>query len=208
MQGSSNSIGSNGVKFRRVGEDILALTAGLGAGVGMMYLCDPHRGRARCNRLIARTARLFYRDERTLGKRATDMLNRVQGFVADAASALAPEEHVQDEVLLDRVRSRTEHVLSHPKGIQIHARRGVVTLEGKLTHAEKQVLKAEVSAIPGVTRVNDRLKSGSVFSPGLLLWLVAGLAMFSKTNTGNIQLTRGGSHPGTRVAIRLPARQG
>ena len=27
--------------YRRMGEDILALTAGLGLGAGMMYLCDP-----------------------------------------------------------------------------------------------------------------------------------------------------------------------
>ncbi|MGA2711781.1 MAG: BON domain-containing protein [Bryobacteraceae bacterium] len=185
LNGNSKSAGPDGATYRRVGEDILALTAGLGAGAGLMYLCDPHRGRARRNRLVAQATGLFHRDENKLEKRAKYLLNRVEGFVAEAASALAPEEEITDEVLAERVRSRMGHVLSHPQEIQVHARHGVVTLEGKLIHAERRRLKEEVRAMPGVKRVNDRLESRSVFAPGLLMGLAAGLALFSKAGSSH-----------------------
>ena len=145
-----------------------------------MYLCDPHRGRARRSWLVAEAGGLLHRDEKKLGKRAKDMLNRVQGFVAEAASAFTPEQQVPDEVLVDRARSRMGHILSNPQGIQVHAQDGVVTLEGKLTHAERRLLRAEVRAIPGVSRVNDRLGSRLVVAPGLLMGIAAGIALFTK----------------------------
>ena len=193
MQGRSGSIGSNGLNSWRIGEDVLALTLGLGAGAGLMFLCDPLRGRSRRKRLIAQTAGLLHQDKHKVEKRAKDMLNRVQGFVAEAASTLAPEAHVTDEVLAQRVRSRMGHVLSNPKAVRIDAHNGVITLEGKLTHAEKRMLREQVSAIPGVTRVDDRLRSRSVFAPGLLLGIAAGITMFRKSSSLNLSQTHGAS---------------
>ena len=178
--GNSMGSGSKGATCRRVTEDIVALTAGLGAGAGLMYLCDPHRGRARRSWLIAETAGLLHRDENKLKKRAKDMPNRVQGFVAETGSALAPEQQVPDEVLIDRIRSRMGHILSDLQAIRVHAQDGVVTLEGRLTHAERRLLRVEVRAIPGVKRVNDRLGSRLAVTPGLLMGLAAGIALFTK----------------------------
>jgi hypothetical protein len=185
MNGNSKIAGPDGAIYRRVAEDVLALTAGLGAGAGLMYLCDPHRGRARRKQLAARASGLLHRDENKLEKHAKDLLHRVEGFVAEAASALAPEEKITDEVLVERVRSRMGHVLPHPHEIQVHAHHGVVTLEGKLIHAERRRLKEEVRAIPGVKRVNDRLTPRSVFAPGLLVGLAAGLALLSQTGSSH-----------------------
>ena len=145
-----------------------------------MYLCDPRRGRARRNRLVTQASSLLHRDENKLENRAKDVLNRVQGFVAETASALAPEQETTDEVLTSRVRSRMGHVVSRPQDIQVLAHRGVVTLEGKLTHAERRHLKEEVRAIPGVRRVKDRLGPRTVFAPWLLMGLAAGFALLGK----------------------------
>ena len=120
----------HGAVYKRIAEDILVLTAGLGTGAGLMYLCDPKRGRARRGRLIAEFSGLIRRDEGRMKKRAKDLLNRVGGLAAEAVSALTEEEPVADEVLIERVRGRMGHVLVHPHAVEIHAKDGVVTLAG------------------------------------------------------------------------------
>jgi len=177
---------SNCAMSWRITENILAATAGIGAGAGLMYFCDPHRGRERRHRLADGAASLLHRDEHKLQKRAKDVLNRVEGFVAEAASALASDEPVPDEVLAERVRSRMGHILSDPKTIEIRAHNGVVTLEGRLTHAEKRMLKEEVKEITGVRQVNDRLKSPAEFAPGLLLWIGAAMALLRNGPTQTV----------------------
>jgi hypothetical protein len=166
--------------YGRLAEDLLALTAGVGAGVGLMYFCDPHRGRERRNRLAGEAAHLLRRDESKLEKHGKDLLNRVAGFAAKTVSAVMPEEEVSDEALLERVRSKVGHALSHPREIRIDAAEGVITLRGKLTHAEKRLLTEVVRSVPGVKGVKDRITRPPVFAPGLLMGLAAGLAMFAK----------------------------
>src|ERR1017187_6363954 len=85
--GKENGVAHNGASFRRVAEDIVALAAGLGAGAGLMYLCDPDRGRVRRNR-IALVAGLR-REEPTLARRGMVLLDRARGFVGEAASGLS-----------------------------------------------------------------------------------------------------------------------
>jgi len=114
----------------------------------------------------------------------------VGGLAAEAVSALTEEESVTDEVLVARVRTRLGHVLSHPHEVKVRADNGVVTLEGKLTHAERRLLREEVKAIPGVKRINDQLKARSSFAPGLLIGLAAGLALLGKTDSSRIPPAR------------------
>jgi len=173
---------SNGAAYKHIAEDILVLTAGLGTGAGLMYLCDPNRGRARRTRLAGEFRSLIRRDESKLAKRAKDVLHRVEGFAAEAVSALAEEEPVADEVLVARVRARLGHILSHPHEVKVQADGGVVTLEGKLTHPERRLLREEVKGVPGVKRIDDHLKARSSFAPGLLVGIAAGLALLSKTD--------------------------
>jgi len=175
----------HGAVYKRIAEDILVLTAGLGTGAGLMYLCDPKRGRARRGRLIAEFSGLIRRDEGRMKKRAKDLLNRVGGLAAEAVSALTEEEPVADEVLIERVRGRMGHVLVHPHAVEIHAKDGVVTLQGEVTHAERRQFREEVRTIPGVKRVHDRLRTRSLLSPGLLMGLGAGLALLSKTRSSS-----------------------
>lgn len=177
--GNSISAAPHGAAYKHIAEDILVLTAGLGAGAGLMYLCDPNRGRARRSRLAGELHGFIRRDESRVAKRAKDLLHRVGGFAAEAVSALTEEaESVTDEVLIARVNSRLGHVLSHPHEVKVQARDGVVTLEGKLTHSERRRLRQEVKDIPGVKRVNDCMTSRPVsFAPGLLIGLAAGLAL-------------------------------
>ena len=186
------NVNSIGAAHHRITEDILVLTAGLGTGAGLMYLCDPKRGRVRRGRLIAQVSRFIRRDENRMAKRAKDVLNRVGGLAAEGVSALTEEEPAADEVLIERVRARMGHVVSHPHEVRVQAKDGVVTLEGLVTHAERRRFREEAGAIPGVKRVKDRLTTRSLLAPGLLMGLAAGLALLGKTGTSRTHPAAGG----------------
>jgi hypothetical protein len=186
-------VNSTGAAHHRIAEDILVLTAGLGTGAGLMYLCDPKRGRVRRGRLIAEFSRFIRRDENRMAKRAKDLLNRVGGLAAEAVSALTEEEPVADEVLIERVRARMGHIVSHPHEVQVHAKDGVVTLEGLVTHAEKRRFREAVRTISGVKRVHDRLTTRSLLAPGLLMGLAAGLALLGRTGASRTHPAGGGA---------------
>jgi len=167
---------------RRVGEDILALAAGVGLGAGLMYLFDPKRGRSRRSRLIGEATGLLHRSENRLEKHGRDLLNRMQGFGVRVAEEMAPEEPPSDEVLLERIRSRMGHLVSNPHEVEVRVEKGVVTLEGRLAHPERRRLREEVSAMNGVKRLNAHLGHQPVLSPALLIGIGAGLALLRKAN--------------------------
>jgi hypothetical protein len=73
------------------------------------------------------------------------------------------------------------HVLSHPNAVNVHAKDGVVTLEGEVTHAERRRFRQELRTIAGVKRVNDCLTTRSLVAPGLLIGLAAGFALLSSS---------------------------
>lgn len=164
----------------RVGEDLLALTAGVGLGAGLMYLCDPDRGRSRRSQLRGEAAGLLHRGEDRVEKRGKDLFNRVRGFAVKVAEEIVPEEQPTDELLLERIRSRMGHIVANPHEIQVRVEEGVVTLEGKLDHPERHRLRNEIRAMPGVKRLNAHLGRRFVFNPALLVGIGAGLALLGK----------------------------
>jgi hypothetical protein len=163
-------------------KSVLALTAGLGAGAGLMYFFDPKRGRSRRRRVIGEVSSLLHKDEHKLEKRGKDLLNRARGVVSKAAAVLSPEEHVSDEVLAERVRSHMGHLISNPHEIHVHAANGVIRVEGNLSHAERHRLHKEIEAVAGVRCVHDGLKYRFPITPGILLGLAAGISLFRKTH--------------------------
>jgi osmotically-inducible protein OsmY len=132
------------------------IIAAAAAGAVAAHFFDREQGRRR---------RAVFRDKVTsqLGRlneaaRATaeDLRNRTQGTVTELWHRVANEE-VADEVLLERVRAKLGHVVSHPGAIEVSARKGVVMLSGAVLRAEVRRLMQTVWAIPGVQGVEDRL---------------------------------------------------
>lgn len=170
--------------YRRIRRHAGALAAGigLGAGLGMglgaglMYLCDPDRGRSRRSRLIGETSGLLHRSEDRMAKYGNDAVNRMRGLAAKAAAEAGAAEPVDDEILVERVKSRMGHLLAHPHEVEVQVHGGVVTLTGKLERADQRRVRNEVRAIPGVKRVNGHPGARAVFSPGFLIGYAAGLA--------------------------------
>jgi hypothetical protein len=134
----------------------LSATMGAGLGVGAMYFCDPNRGRARRKQLAEKTVSILVQGEHLVEKKGKDMLNRAGGLLAEAMSGYEAE-HVPDEILLERVRSRIGHVISEPHSISTTVRGGTVTVGGIMARAEKKRLLKEIRGVPGVHKVEDLL---------------------------------------------------
>jgi len=132
---------------------------GFVAGVGLMYLADPVRGKRR--RAVARDkAGAYWRDVATeLDKAARDLSNRTQGFTA-AVESMWSRGQADGPLLEARVRSRMGRAVSHPHAVEVRAEAsGRVVLEGDVLAAEVPYLLKSVHAVPGVREVINRLEA-------------------------------------------------
>jgi uncharacterized membrane protein len=134
------------------------LGAGLGLGAGLTYLFDPERGRRRRARLRDTATHAASVTGTAFGKTSRDASNRVRGLVSEATRALKGGTF-SDTVLVERVRSTLGHVVSHPRAITVTAASGQVTLTGTILASELTPLLERVSAVPGVTGVDNRLEA-------------------------------------------------
>jgi uncharacterized membrane protein len=134
------------------------LGTGLGLGAGLTYFLDPDRGRRR-RALVRDTVTHAAKVGRTAaGKTSRDVGHRVSGLVSQATRTFKADA-VSDEVLVERVRARLGHVVSHPHAIGVTAEGGRVTLSGPILVSEVNRLLATVSRVRGVTGVEDRLQA-------------------------------------------------
>lgn len=136
----------------------LWLAAGAAVGAAAMYLFDPIRGKARRARIQEKAASAVRRGGYEMTGRAEDVLNRAKGAVAKARASLA-RAGGDDELIADRVRSRMGHVTEHADHIETQVVRGVVSLRGTVSRAERHRLVEEARGVPGVKRVQDLLVS-------------------------------------------------
>lgn len=138
-----------------------AARVGLGVlvGLGVGYLTDPARGRARRARLADQTKARLRHEARALERRARHERGALKGR---AYRALHPhlDAPVDDRALVDRVRSMA---LGRQRGnlaggINVDAAEGVVTLRGQLASPSdiEEVVDA-VRRVPGVVRVDSLL---------------------------------------------------
>jgi hypothetical protein len=133
---------------------------GASVGAGIIYFCDPNRGRARRREVAEKAVSILARGEHLAEQKGIDILNRTEGVLAEARSRFecGKKEEVSDEVLLERVRSHMGHVISHPHSISTTVREGAVTLSGTIGRADKKRLLKEVRGVAGVSKVEDLLE--------------------------------------------------
>jgi hypothetical protein len=139
----------------------LALITGIGFGAGLMYILDPAMGRRR--RALARdkTIHVWKKTSDAVGSTARDVSNRAVGLSQKLRSSFARdarEESPSDDVLVERVRSRIGHVVSHPRAIDVTASGGKITLRGPVFEAEVDRLLSSVAGVPGVDSVEKLLE--------------------------------------------------
>ena len=149
-------------------ESLSSFVGGAAIGGGLMYLLDPDRGNARRAYLRDQVRGAFHELGAAADKRVRDLGNRIRGAVFEARSAVRREQ-APDEVLVERVRARLGHSVSHPRAIEVHADQGRIVLSGPVLEGEAQRLIARIRSVRGVHAVEDRLQvhpqAGNV--PGL-----------------------------------------
>jgi hypothetical protein len=137
-------------------KDTVIFLAGAAFGAGMMYALDPDAGRRRRAVTRDQLVRARLKTRETASATARDLLNRSYGIMAGARSRLFQGE-VEDEVLEQRVRSKFGYVVRNPSAIEARVDSGHVTLTGAVRADEVDQLIAEVSAVRGVSAVENRL---------------------------------------------------
>jgi uncharacterized membrane protein len=132
------------------------LLAGAGVGAGLTYFLDPVRGarrRALVRDSMVHSARVTRRAVGIVGR---DMLHRTYGT---AASMRSPFRHgADDQVVVDRVRSKLGRLVSHPHAVEVTSTDGVVTLRGTILEAEADNLMRAIGRVNGVHDVIDELE--------------------------------------------------
>jgi osmotically-inducible protein OsmY len=138
-------------------KDTVLFLAGAAFGAGMMYALDPDAGRRRRALTRDQLIRARIKTRETATATARDLLNRSYGIMAGARSRLF-ESEVEDKVLEQRMRSRFGYVVRNPSAIDARVDSGRVTLSGAVRADEVDQLIAEVSAVRGVSAVENRLE--------------------------------------------------
>jgi Putative phospholipid-binding domain. len=129
----------------------------LGIGAALMYFFDPDSGRRRRALLRDKGTSMVKKSKDAVSATAKNLSNRASGLVAGAKSSVS-EDHLTDEVLVNRVRSEMGRVVSHPSAVQVTANQGRVTLTGAVLADEEEKLLEGVRSVRGVTDVENRLE--------------------------------------------------
>lgn len=134
---------------------------GIGAGVALMFLLDPVRGRRRRAVLKDQLIHQLNRAGKGVDVASRDLVHRAKGLVHEiryeATSFLKPER-VSDEVLISRVKSKIGRFATRPSAVEVLAHHGNVILRGEAFEDEIYDLLLVVSSIHGVENVQNELK--------------------------------------------------
>ena len=136
-----------------------AIVTGAAAGLTLMYLFDPDRGKRRRVQLLEQAESKARRLGKEVAAKAEDVYHRAQGAVREATRCAG--EEVTDDVLRDRVRSRLGHIVPRPGQVETEVNHGIVELRGTLPATERSSLLKNIRAIPGVRGVEDLLEARS-----------------------------------------------
>jgi hypothetical protein len=145
---------SEEVTMRRI---LFSLPTGIALGAAAMYLLDPTRGHARRSRLRDKLVRLEHVSELTAGTAKRDMINRVRGLGHELRARLR-SERIDDDVLVERARSKAGRAVSHPHALELHARGGTIIVAGDVLAHEKAALLERLRSVRGAHAVEDHLR--------------------------------------------------
>jgi len=131
----------------------------IGLGVGLMYLLDPNRGRARRAYLVDQVTGVVTQTGKAFRSTGRHLRNQMRGVSAQTRTRFSgPADYVPGDQLLQRVRSELGHVSKNSRQIQVMTdSAGTVTLTGEVLARECQQLVAAVHRIPGVREVVNQL---------------------------------------------------
>ena len=127
-------------------------------GALLMYFLDPSRGARRRALLKNEIVHLRRKGVNFAGAAVKDTRNRTFGLVAEIRSRRGYQGGMPDDILVERVRARIGHVVSHPRAIEVVADDGVVFLHGDIIKSEARGLIRAVESVRGVESVVSQLR--------------------------------------------------
>ncbi len=140
---------------------LLTFIKGIGVGAGLMYFCDPDRGKRRRARVRDEAIHTTNELGKTVDAATRDLTNRAVGIAAEIQSFFTLETPT-DARVIERVRARIGHVLVHPSKVRVSVRYGVVTLSGPVLVSEVPALMQCVTSTRGVVGVRNELLASQV----------------------------------------------
>lgn len=135
----------------------LAVSA-FAVGAASMYFADPDRGRRRRALVRDKTVGTWNDLTSVLDQARRDVSNRAEGALSTVRSVFEDHRAI-DPVLVQRVRSRIGHLVSHPHAIDVQAQDGRIVLSGPILGAEVDSALRAAWTVPGVKEVINRLES-------------------------------------------------
>ena len=134
-----------------------SIAGGMGAALAL-YVLDPVSGRGRRAHARDKWVKARHVAHDAVETTRKDVTNRLHGFEAELKARLH-HEHVEDDVLLERVRASLGHCVSHPGPIEVEVHGGEVTLRGPILTHELPHALGRIRAVRGVRRVHNLLRA-------------------------------------------------
>jgi osmotically-inducible protein OsmY len=133
-----------------------AILTGMGIGVGLMFFMDPERGRRRRALVRDKIVHTTHASTNAVGAMGRDLAHRAAG-VAARARGFVRRRHIDDGVLVERVRAKLGRIVSQPHAIDVDATAGRVRLRGPVLQSELRRLMRAVAHVRGVRDVVNAL---------------------------------------------------
>ena len=141
-----------------VPDRLVAMAGGAVLGVGMGYFLDPVTGARRRARMRDKAFHALREAAVGFGRVAADIVGRGHGMAPWFKHRIR-KEHVDDQVLSERVRSKLGHYASQPRALDVNVKNGIVTLRGPLLIREIRGLVTHIRRIPGVGQVRNLMEA-------------------------------------------------
>jgi len=133
---------------------------GTAIGAVGMYFFDPKGGNRRRALMRDKTARADRLLMQFFDKRSRDVWNRVYGAYVELRMAWREREMgIDNDILVERIRSKLGRVCSHPKLVNIQVRNGHVWLTGLALKREIPRVYQIVKSVRGIHSVSNALQA-------------------------------------------------
>lgn len=134
----------------------VALAGAVGVGAGLMFMLDPDRGKQRRTVLRETVDRTARKTAHEIGAASRNVGTKIKDLGTSAKTSF--NRHPADDVLLKRVGAAIGKVLANPRLIGVTITEGLTTLTGQATEHELPRLLEQVSRVPGVREVINRVQ--------------------------------------------------
>ena len=135
---------------------VISLIEGLGIGALAMYFYDPDRGNSRRALVRDKVQSIYNAKLDAKDIMVNDTINRVKGL-AHKTKARLSFHSPDDKQILEQIKSKIGHVVSHSGALAIDVNCGKVRVSGPILAEEQEQLIATIWDVQGVEMIEHKL---------------------------------------------------